>query len=231
MYESSSAFALFWNILRNQLPKEVIADLESWLEEKNMVRMDTKGAQDSAKGAYTVKSGGDSYVFHGVDMPPPSGYFGTNYSRSVKNGWYYVPANGNLRAIHREGCDHKYGVSWTTVRSPELGERGGANFFICSHAIKVEAAADTVIVWKPASWHGTSLQNQDPYNSKIFQAGLALITPPGVARLWADFLDEKVSLEEARGKILELESDEVDSDEADSDEVDSDEVDSDEVDS
>ena len=91
-----------------------------------------------------------------------------------------------FRSIHWEGCVHKYGVSWTTVRSADLGDEGGANFFICSHAVKVEAATDTVIVWKPTSWHGTSLQHQDPNNPEIFQAGLAIITPPGVDRLRAN---------------------------------------------
>lgn len=83
MYESSSAFAVFWNILRNQLPKEVNDDFETWLKDNEMVRMDTKGRQDSTQGEYTVKYGDDTFVFHGVDMPPPSGYFGTNYSRSA----------------------------------------------------------------------------------------------------------------------------------------------------
>ena len=116
-----------------------------------------------------------------------------------------------FRFIHREGCVHKYGVSWTTHRSSELSEKGGANFFICSHGIKVEAATDTVIVWKPTSWHGTSLPHRDPHDPEIFQAGLASITPPGVKRLWTEVLDKKISLEEARRKMLELESDEVDS--------------------
>lgn len=48
--------------------------------------MDTRGLQDTEKGEYTVKYGGDSFVFHGVEMAPPSGYFATNYARYVKNG-------------------------------------------------------------------------------------------------------------------------------------------------
>jgi hypothetical protein len=88
--------------------------------------------------------------------------------------------------MHREGCDHKYAVSWTTLRDPALGKEHGGHFFICSHAIKVEAATDTVIVWKPTSLHGTSLQCRDPEEPEIFQAGLAIVTPPGVARLWEE---------------------------------------------
>jgi hypothetical protein len=90
MYESSSVFALFWNMVRNQLPEEVTSDFEKWLEESGMVRMHTKGSQDSSVGAYTVKHGEDSFVFHGVNMPPPSGVFGTNYSRFVEVKWCYT---------------------------------------------------------------------------------------------------------------------------------------------
>jgi len=60
--------------------------------------------------------------------------------------------------------------------------------------------------------HGTSLQHYDPEELDIFQAGLAIVTPPGVDRLWKDFCEEKITLEEARGKMLELESEEVEDD-------------------
>ena len=90
MYESSSVFALFWNILQNQLPHEIIDNFESWLQENNMVRMDTTGAQDSEQGVYIVKYGEESYEFHGVNMPPPSGVFGTNYTRFVEDGECYM---------------------------------------------------------------------------------------------------------------------------------------------
>jgi hypothetical protein len=92
MYESSSVFALFWNILRQQLPDEVNLDFEKWLKENDMVRMDTKGSQDTEKGVYTVKYGDDVFEFHGVDMPPPSGVFGTNYTRFVGNRCCHIPA-------------------------------------------------------------------------------------------------------------------------------------------
>ena len=91
MYESSSVFALFWNILRNQLPEEINSNFEVWLEKNKMVRMDTKGSQTTVQGEYTVKYGNDAFVFHGVNMPPPSGVFGTNYSRYVGSRWFYAP--------------------------------------------------------------------------------------------------------------------------------------------
>jgi len=86
MYESSSVFALFWNILCNQLPPEANGDFEAWLGRTQILRMDTLGSQTSTEGTYTVKYGEDRFEFHGVDMPPPSGVFGTNYTRFVKDG-------------------------------------------------------------------------------------------------------------------------------------------------
>ena len=88
MYESSSVFALFWNILQNQLPTEVNSDFEAWLQKSQIVQMDTTGSHGSTQGTYTVKYGGDTFEFHGVDMPPPSGVFGTNYTRFVEYGFY-----------------------------------------------------------------------------------------------------------------------------------------------
>jgi len=96
------------------------------------------------------------------------------------------------------------------MRDPQLGSDGGGHFFICTHGIKVEAATDSVVVWKPRSWHGTSLQKRDPNNPAIFQAGLAIVTPSGVSRLWKEVQEKKLTLEEARRKILELESEELD---------------------
>ena len=108
------------------------------------------------------------------------------------------------RFIHREPSRHKYAVAWTTKQDPK--HAGGGHFFFSSHAIKVESAADTVVVWKPTTWHGTSLQNRDPNDTKVFQGGLAIATPAGIDRLWRD---ERLSLEEAQKKCLELESEEL----------------------
>ena len=68
------------------MPEEINSDFDTWLKENNMVRMDTKGSQTTVQGEYTVKHGNDLFVFHEVDMPPPSGVFGTNYSRYVGSG-------------------------------------------------------------------------------------------------------------------------------------------------
>ena len=71
IYKSSSVFALFWNLIQNQLLEEVNSDFEAWLCDKQMVRMNPKGVQGTKQGEYTVKYSADAYTFHGVDMPPP----------------------------------------------------------------------------------------------------------------------------------------------------------------
>lgn len=122
----------------------------------------------------------------------------------------YIHLIMSFRFIHRETSCHKYAVAWTTLRDPQLGNDGGGHFFDCTHGIKVESAPDTVVVWRPKAWHGTSLQKRDPSNPAVFQAGLAIVTPSGVARLWEEVQAKRLSLEEARKKMLELESEEVD---------------------
>ena len=116
----------------------------------------------------------------------------------------------SFRFIHREGSPHKYAVAWTTMREPELDATAGGHFFICKYGVKVEAAPDSVVVWNPKSWHGTSLQCRDPSNPEIFQAGLAIVTPIGINSLWQEVLDKRISLDEARKKIVDLESEELD---------------------
>lgn len=84
MYESSSLFALFWNVAWNQLSKDVKKEFELWLHDSQMVRMDTKWSQSTVQGVYTIRHGDDSFLFHGVEMPLPSGFFGRNYARFVR---------------------------------------------------------------------------------------------------------------------------------------------------
>jgi hypothetical protein len=81
MYEASSVFAFFWNVIRQQLPGEIIDDFKDWLRDEEMVRMDTLGSQASTHGVYTVDAGREKCEFHKVEMAPPSGVFGTNYTR------------------------------------------------------------------------------------------------------------------------------------------------------
>jgi hypothetical protein len=85
-YRSSSAFALVWNALKMQLPNEIIADFDNYLTTSGIYRMDPLGKKKKGKvkGAYTILDDGENpIVFHDVELAPPSGFFGTNYTRYV----------------------------------------------------------------------------------------------------------------------------------------------------
>ncbi|RDB16118.1 hypothetical protein Hypma_003386 [Hypsizygus marmoreus] len=86
--KSSSAFAFFWNMLRVQLPGEVLDDFSDFLAEMGSLRMD-------------VKIGDDEFQFHGAELAPPAGVCAENYSR----------------ANHYEFQPHMFGAAWTTSRS------------------------------------------------------------------------------------------------------------------
>ena len=125
MYESSSAFALFWNMVRNQLPQEVNGDFEKWLHENQMVRMDTMGSQDVTKGVYSVKCRDDTFEFNGVDLPPPSGMFGVNYARCgriwmdcMATEQFSGPYTGKVVAINMQSLGRPH----VTQGSEQMGE-------------------------------------------------------------------------------------------------------------
>ena len=82
-YRSSSAFALFWNMLQSRLPTTVIQSFDSFLEETGIPRMDAYKTIGSSNGSYMVSNLNQTYIFHDVPLPPPSGIFTQNYARYV----------------------------------------------------------------------------------------------------------------------------------------------------
>jgi len=98
-YQSSSAFALLWNLCRNFLPERIMGDFDVFLEHCNMVRM--KSGQGAAvefiagegvgtHGEYTVHIGDAEFIFKDAEMAPPSGVFGQNYSRCASANSYFM---------------------------------------------------------------------------------------------------------------------------------------------
>jgi len=56
----------------------------------------------------------------------------------------------------------------------------GGHFYLSKYGVRVEGAPDTVVVWNPAYWHGTSLQEISPLLGEVgelHQSGLAICTP------------------------------------------------------
>ena len=80
----SSAFALVWNMIRQRLPEEVISDFDAFTSAAGIKRMDGNGlmVDEEGRSFYQVAVGeaGD-FEFHDVELAPPTGVFGENYSR------------------------------------------------------------------------------------------------------------------------------------------------------
>lgn len=74
--------------------------------------------------------------------------------------------------------------------------------------IRILQAPNTVIVWMPATPHGTSLQRLNPLarKPKFLQTGLAIITSPRIAKVWSDYEEGKIQLQAAVVKHQKIEN-------------------------
>ena len=74
----------------------------------------------------------------------------------------------------------------------------GGHFFLAKYGIRIIAAANTCVVWKPSTAHGTSLQDLDPLdeNPPCIQTGLAIVTPNRLSRVWKTYCEQKITQEE-----------------------------------
>ena len=67
-----------------QLPEEVIAEFDGYLERSQIYRMDPSGkkVKKKVRGTYTIlKDGNNPISFNNIELAPPSGFFGANYTR------------------------------------------------------------------------------------------------------------------------------------------------------
>lgn len=188
-YRSSSAFALFWNLCKGTLPAPIIDDFHSFFEREDMLRMNPAAgaAEDFASGKnhrvtgdYSIQIGDEKFVFKNVELAPPSGVFARNYARFM----------------HTEHQPHKYAMAWT-VRRDHPPDAGG-HFYIGTYRIRIQAAPNTLVIWKPTDIHGTSLQDLDPDddNPPFIQTGLAIVTPNRLRNLWKDYRKKAITYEE-----------------------------------
>jgi hypothetical protein len=201
MYESSSAFALFWNAIRNQLPAEINTDFEEWLKDNDLLRMDTLGSQDVTKGVYTVKCGDDVFEFHGVDMPPPSGMFGVNYTR------YVVCARVSQQANRVSGLYTRKEAATNMLSHGLLhGIPTSAMMQVVTSLFASMVSKSRLLLIPSSSGSPNHGMGRVSRRSIPGTQNLAIVTPPGVTRLWKQAQEEKISLEEARRKAGELEN-------------------------
>ncbi|KAJ3551362.1 hypothetical protein NP233_g13095 [Leucocoprinus birnbaumii] len=196
--QGSSAFALFYNLFLSIAPSEVIDDFNDHLSRLGNCRMDARGTMScdpsTGEGNYTVDLPGYSFTFHGAQLAPPTSVCARNYARYT----------------HREHQPHKYSVSWTTTREivPSIPDAlNGGHFFLASHGIRIQAAANTMMIWQPKMWHGTSLPHQHPTEptTEFCQRGLAFVTSSRLPRAWELYCANKLSQEAAEAWLLDHE--------------------------
>ena len=90
------------------------------------------------------------------------------------------------RYVHQEqGQPHKYSISWTVAWT--LANDQGGHFYNCDYGVHIQGGDDTIVVWDPLHFHGTSLQDYLSTSqtiSEFNQIGLAIVTPSHFPQLW-----------------------------------------------
>lgn len=87
----------------------------------------------------------------------------------------------------------------------------GGHFYISTYRIRIQAAANTLIIWRPIDIHGTSLQNLKPTdaNPHFLQTGIAIVTSNRLPSVWKKYCSGILSHQEAM-KILSESDDDFD---------------------
>ena len=70
--------------------------------------------------------------------------------------------------------------------------------------MRIQQAANTLIVWVPDDAHGTSLPMAGPYDEEpeFHQRGLAFVSSPRIVKAWEGFKSDQMSAGEAQ-KVAE----------------------------
>jgi len=91
------------------------------------------------------------------------------------------------------------------MRESRHSGNAGGNFFISDYGIKICSAKDTVVVWRPTEWHGTSLAHCNPQadDPGFYQGGLAVVTPYSLTNLWKRVLQGEESVEGAELELVQ----------------------------
>lgn len=209
-YKSASFFALFWNIVKSLGPTEVVDDMETFIQTNKLYKMDPAIMEGGKQQTYTIDVGdGVPLTFHNADLAPPSGVFARNYARYTLYTMQYIDAYFEIRAVHRENQPHKWTSSWTTFRdSNDTGNMGG-HFYIAEYGIRIRAATNKAVFWRPGDWHGTSLPRLVPSEKggPLLQCGAAIVTSPRLPAAFQQFHEGKLSADEV--KVVAAKVDEI----------------------
>ncbi|XP_006454211.1 hypothetical protein AGABI2DRAFT_61502 [Agaricus bisporus var. bisporus H97] len=174
----SCAFALFWNMLLKRLPPEILDEWRGWIAREAMPGMNplfSAGENSGNRGVCEFPVYNGTCKLSSVEYAPPSGVMAQNYAR----------------AIHCEKQPHKWSASYTLNRDG-FQDGDGGHFFVSAYGIRVLCAPDTLIVWQPRHYHGTSLQRLDPYNKdpSLLQRGISFVTSPRLPTIWKRYREE-----------------------------------------
>jgi hypothetical protein len=80
----SAIFALFWHSLKScslDATQQPVANIEAWLKESAMVRMDANNPSHPTVDCVTVKLGGQQFDFSNIELAPPSAVAAITYAR------------------------------------------------------------------------------------------------------------------------------------------------------
>jgi hypothetical protein len=103
-------------------------------------------------------------------------------------------------------------MSWTLARSH--GPEAGGNFFIARYRIRVEGAPNSLVIWRPEDWHGTSLQDFSPSSEvpEFTQRGVAIVTPTRLKGVWDKYVAGQITVEEVEADLAKQNVDEPEED-------------------
>ena len=110
------------------------------------------------------------------------------------------------RYIHCDNSPHEWVISLTTECN--FDDTNGGAFYFAEHGVCVAGAPNTIIAWRQTQYHGTSLQNLDPKDSKLLfsQRGLAIVISPHLLNTYQHWKDGQIPLAKAREGIVSTDS-------------------------
>jgi hypothetical protein len=168
-FQTSSTYALLWQMALHRLPSAILADYRTMAGHT----MDSDGQSPY----WGIELGNDYFEFHHVELAPPQGGYAINYSRHC----------------HRETNATEYCIAWTTERSNPVSE--GGHFYVASYGVRVHASTDMMVVWRGLDWHGTTLPKVEPskLDDQFCQLGLGITVSRRILSLLEKYKQEGLS--------------------------------------
>ena len=110
----------------------------------------------------------------------------------------------------------KWACSWITSRVGSVAD--GGHFFVPQHGLKIEAAPNTFIAWRPGQYYGTSLPDTEapslgsvgPSSRKtnFIQHSVSFITSSRLPAIWKRYQDNLLTAKAAEDELREGHDDE-----------------------